>query len=107
MSIERHYNKTATTKRMMATDDSSGFQELETVLTDLACHVQPLEDSISPDITGGFGKDFLMFCAIVNLKEGDRVFIDNDEYRVVSMEKLRYMGQPKHIEARIRIYDAN
>lgn len=104
MNIERHYNKTAVTKRMTDVEDSSGFQDLQIVINELACHVQPLEDSISPDIVGGYGKDFLMFSAVVDLQEGDRVFIEDEEYRVMSVEKFRYLGVPKHLESRIRLY---
>jgi hypothetical protein len=79
-------------------------------IASLRCAIQPLEADTTQDIPGGFGKSFLMFCPVVDLKEGDRIIRDVDEsgdgreYRVVASESFDFQGQ-SHMEVIIRIFE--
>jgi hypothetical protein len=110
MSLSRFYNKTATTKRLqnvvVAVD--SGFVETNRkdfveYLTGIPCLVQPVDAELSSDIEGGFGKDFFMMCDIVDIKDGDRIVIDGEEYRIIGIEKHSFLGH-EHMEIIIRIF---
>lgn len=70
------------------------------------CLIQPLSDEVSEDMTGSFGKDFLMLSDIVDIAEGDRLIIDEEEYRVMATEALNF-GQNPHRESRIRIFKSS
>lgn len=104
ISLQNHFNKSARVERL-TTVDSSDKQEFETHIESILCHVQPLNDSFTGDIEGGFGKEYLMFCDNADIKQGDRVFIDDAEYRVVAEEQYHFQGQDKHMEIRLRIFE--
>ena len=105
LSIEKHYTKLATIKRM--TDIvTTEQQELVELHVDVPCHVQPLQDSFTEDVVEGYGKDFLMYCAVLDIQQGDRAFVDGNEYRIMSIEKYGLRGS-HHLEARIRIFEDN
>lgn len=100
--IESQYNKSVTVQRL-ADEEESGYTEAyEDYITNVACHIQPLDDSYGQDIEGNFGKDWLMFCAVADIAEGDRIIDGSEEYRVVSVESYRFLGEPRHMELRIR-----
>jgi hypothetical protein len=104
MSLESHYDKTATVERLATvTGNKKAFSEH---LTTVECLIQPLTDEISQDMTGSFGKDFLMLSAIEDIQEGDRVIIDAEEYRVMGTEALHFGNNP-HRETRIRIFKSS
>lgn len=68
------------------------------------CHVQPLEPAVTEDLRGGFGKDWLMFCPILDIKEGDKIIVeDTQEYRVSGVEKFDFSRNP-HLEVLIRAW---
>ncbi len=99
--ISDHYDKTASVERQAIT---IGYKkEFEAHLASVSCLIQPLSDEVSEDMTGSFGKDFLMLSAVVDIQEGDRVIIDLEEYRVMGTEALEFGGNP-HRESRIRIF---
>lgn len=101
MAIEDHYDRTIDTERLF--DDSGGGTETyDTYLTGVACTIQPLDESFGEDLTGSFGKDFLMFCAVQDILEGDKVIEDSTEYKVVGVESYAFLGQDRHMEVRIR-----
>lgn len=103
-TLQNHYTKTARVERLM-TVDSSDKQEFATHIESLPCHVQPFTDSFTGDIEGGFGKEFLMFCNVADIEQGDRVIIDDEEYRVMSEETFQFRRMDKHMELRIRIFN--
>lgn len=101
--LDSHFDKTARIDRLTTTTGNK--KEYTTHIASLACHVQPLDPSITQDISGGFGKDFLMFSSDADIIEGDRVFIDDKEYRVTGTESLSFGGKA-HRETIIRIFQS-
>lgn len=65
------------------------------------CQIQPLDDSYDEDLEGSYGKDFVMFCAVVDIKQGDKIVDGAVEYMVVGVESYDWQGF-SHMELRIR-----
>lgn len=102
--ISDHFDKTASVERLAVVE---GNKKAFTVhLASVSCLIQPLNDEVSQDMTGAFGKDFLMLSPIVDIAEGDRVFIDSEEYRVMGTEALNFGSNP-HRETRLRIFKSS
>ena len=85
INIESNFDKTVDIKRLIDEDESGYIEGYADHLSDVPCHIQPLDDSYSQDIEGNFGKEWLMFCCYQDILEGDRV-----------------LGQNRHMELRIR-----
>ncbi len=100
--LESHYDKTASVDRL-ALIGGTAKKDYAAHIATLLCHIQPLDPSITQDIPGGFGKNFLMLSGTADIIEGDRVFIDSEEYRVIGTEQLEFNGHP-HQETIIRIF---
>jgi len=100
MTIQDQYNKMVDTQRVV--DDSGNTEVYDDHITDLPCHIQPFDDAYSQDIDGNFGKEWLMFCDVCDILEGDRIVDGAIEYKVVSVESFEFLGQPRHMELRIR-----
>lgn len=101
--IYDHYTRTVDVLRLVAGDNDT--EQYETYLEGVRCHIQPLEDSYSEDLTGNFGKDWLMFTDQADILEGDKIVDQADaslEYKVVSKEAFEFRGRPRHMELRIR-----
>lgn len=98
--IEENYDRTVKTQRV--TEESGSNKETyEDFLTGVECHIQPLEEGFTEDLDGNFAKDWMMFCAVLDILEGDRVVDGDDEYKVVGVESFGW-DEPKHMEIRIR-----
>lgn len=110
MSLSDRYDKTASVERLTAVldeeDNPTNKKEFAAHLASVLCHIQPLTDEVTQDMAGAFGKDFLMLSAIVDITEGDRVFIDEEEYRVMGTEALNFGNNP-HRETRLRIFKSS
>lgn len=106
--IEHQYNETVVIKRLADVVDTNK-REFSTHIAAVSCCIQPLDQQISADIEGGFGKDFLMFCGTEDIAEGDRVIrtvnATEKEYRVTGVESFDFMGNP-HMEISIRIFES-
>lgn len=106
--IEDQYNEGVAVKRLTDIADTNQ-QEFTEHIADVPCCIQPLDGQISSDIEGGFGKDWLMFCAPADIREGDRIIrtvnAEEKEYRVTSVESLDFMSHP-HMEVSIRIFES-
>jgi len=102
MAIDRMYNQTAVTQRQTTT---TGVKKAYTNnLSTFACHVQPLDSEVVQDIPGGFGKDWLMFCPVLDIREGDKVIVDGaTEYRVTGVENYNFSRNP-HLEVSIKTF---
>jgi len=98
--IESLYDKFVDVQRLI--DDSGNTEIYEDHIPDLPCAIQPLDDAYSQDIDGNFGKEWLMFCCVHDILEGDRVVDGAVEYRVVGVESFEFLDQPQHMEIRIR-----
>jgi hypothetical protein len=100
--IETFYDKSATITRLQ--DDESGDTESYGYhLIDVPCHVQALDDYFSQDIDGHAGKEWIMVCAIEDIKEGDHATIDEKEYDIVGVKTLEFDDPDDHMELRIRL----
>jgi hypothetical protein len=99
--LSSYFDKTARIDRLTTTTGNK--KEFATHIASLSCHIQPLDPTITQDIPGGFGKNFLMFSGEADIIEGDRVFVDNEEYRVIGTESLTFNGKT-HRESIIRIF---
>jgi hypothetical protein len=99
-AIETTYNKTVSTKRLSPVSGTNK-EEYIASLGSVACLIQPDEVSYSEDVEGQFGKNFVMFCAIVDIKDGDIVVDGTDEYKVIGSERFDFMGH-SHMELELR-----
>src|SRR5436190_23984713 len=99
--LDSHFDKTALVERL--TTVTGNKKTFSSHIGTLACHIQPLDPSITQDIPGGFGKDWLMFSGAADIIEGDRVTIDSNEYRVIGTEAFDFNGHP-HRETIIRLF---
>jgi hypothetical protein len=102
--ISTHYDKTAVVERLTTTTGNK--KAFSAHLASVECLIQPLNDEVSQDMTGAFGKDFLMLSPVVDIAEGDRVTVDAEEYRVMGTEALEFGTNP-HRESRIRIFKSS
>ena len=107
--LESHFNKTARIDRLTTVldedDQPTAKKNYQPHIASLSCHIQPLDPTITQDIPGGFGKNFLMFSPAADIDEGDRIIIDADEYRVIGTEQLTFNGK-SHQETIIRIFQS-
>jgi hypothetical protein len=102
--ISAHYDKTANTERLITV--SGNKKSFTAYLSNIPCLLQPLSDSVSEDMPGAFGKEFLMISGIVDIAEGDRVIIDSKEYRVMGTEALNF-GRNPHRETRLKLFTSS
>ena len=102
--IAAHYDKNASVERLQATTGNK--QAFSVHLVSVPCLIQPLTDEVSGDLEGSFGKDFLMLSGIVDIREGDRISVESEEYRVIATEALNF-GKNPHRETRLRIFKSS
>jgi len=103
--LKNQFDKTVKTKRLTAITETQK-EDYQDFLTNVACMIQPLEDSFGEDLQGGFGKDFLMFCSVLDIQEGDLIVDGTTSYKVVGVEDFKtWLGLSTHMELRIRIYN--
>jgi len=101
--IDTEYNQTVSVSRL-----ASGSNDRESYVDHLSCvhcSIQVLDDSFNEDLAGSMGKDRLMFCAVQDIREGDRVTFNLKDYRVVALENFNdFQRQYQHMEVLIREY---
>lgn len=104
--IDNLYNQTVDVERLTLVGESTTKKDYQAHLSDIACHIQPLDPKITQDIEGGFGKDKLLFCQVADIREGDRIIHGSDTYRIVGIEKYDDDIQKRshHMEIQIRIF---
>lgn len=101
--IEIDYNQIVSVSRLTPTVNNT--EEYASHLTGVRASIQPLDDSFSEDIVGSMGKDRLMFCAVLDIVENDKVTFDSKVYRVVAIENFNdFRRQEQHMEVLIREY---
>jgi hypothetical protein len=84
------------------TDDSPADSEGYTLhLSNIPCNIQPFEDTYGTDLEGAYGKDFLMFCPLLDINHHDKIIDGTDEYLVTGVEGYELSGF-SHLELRIR-----
>lgn len=102
--IAQFLDKTVDVKRLEDTSDtdSQAFQAHLDGTSAVICNIQPLEDSYGEDLEGSYGKDFVMFCKVVDIKQGDKIVDNSVEYIVQGVESYSFQGL-SHMELRIRL----
>lgn len=106
--IERTYNETISVKRFGK--GVTGYkQTLSDHIASLPCLIYPADPSMTSDIAGGYGKEFIMVCATADIQEGDRLFRTLNavvkEYRITSIKKYDFIGHD-FMEVGIRIFES-
>jgi hypothetical protein len=102
MSLVDHYNETVSVERLATV---SGRKKTHSqIIASLSCHIQPADESLSGDIEGGFGKNWVLLCGDNDIIEGDRVIWNSNEYKVVGVERHKFMGQQRHMELVLRAF---
>lgn len=99
MGLQQTYTRTVSVMRIGRLLD--GTSAYSTTILSVPCHIQPLEEGLSQDLQGNFGKDFLMVCDVVDIKEGDRLVDGSLEYHVNAVDVYDFEGSA-HMELRIR-----
>ena len=104
MAIESMYKQTATTQRQEFMEESTIKRGFVNKLAEFPCAVQPLTPEVAAIMPGGFGKNWLMFCPVLDIIEGDKIIIDEDkEYRVSGVETYDY-GINDHMEVTLTAF---
>lgn len=101
--ITDYYNKIVSTKRLtdITTTDREDYQ---TYIATLSCLIQPLSETFQEDLEGSTGKDYVLFCGVADILEGDRVIDGTDEYSVVGLKRYSDKNGEHHLEVIIRKY---
>lgn len=102
MAIENRYDQSVDVHRLA--EDTDNVETFAAHLSGVACMIQPLDAGYTEDVEGNFGKDFVMFCANVDIKEGDKIIDGSTEYRVVGVEVFD-RGNAQHTELTIRTFN--
>lgn len=101
MPISQFFDNEVDVKRLEDTADTDN-EEWGDHLSAVACQIQPLDESYGEDLEGSYGKDFTMFCAVVDIKQGNKIVDGSAEYIVVGIESYNWQGF-SHMELRIRL----
>ncbi len=96
------FDQSIDTERLTDVVDTNK-KEYEANLTGIACAIQQQDAEVSMDLPGSFGKDWLIFCPIVDILEGDRITWNEQTYRVMTVDRLDFMGE-SHMEISMRIF---
>lgn len=96
--LAEHFDTTVSIVSLI--DGSNDTEVFSTTVLSLRCQIQPLDDSFDEDLSGSYGKDFLMFSGISTIKQGDKVYDGSDYYAVRGVESYSFNGF-QHIETRI------
>ena len=102
MPITSIFDRTVTAQRLTPIYESNGDEYADNA-TDVACTIQPVDDSYTEDLTGSYGKDFVMFCLPADIADGDRIVDGATAYKVCGVESHDFQGE-KHMEIRVRHY---
>jgi hypothetical protein len=108
MAIAQRFTKNAIITRLT---DVLGYDDIETGKQEyrehiaIACSIpQPLSDSHSGDIQGGFGKEYIIFTPLADIQDNDLVTIEDKQYRIAGLERFEGFGANEHMELRLRIF---
>ena len=103
MAIERFYTTTASSERDGFVGASTVKKSFSTHIASFPCHIQPLDATLAQALPGGIGKNWLMVCPVLDIKEGDKVIAENITYNVTAVETYK-MGGNTHMEISIRTF---
>jgi hypothetical protein len=100
--LQTTYDEKVKTQRLEA-ESGSDIEGYEDYILSVSCCIQQLDDSPNQDPDGGFGINYLMFCDDEDIKEGDNVVRDEENYRVIGVKRYSFYGHT-HKEIIIRKY---
>lgn len=103
MAISNYFNRSCTLLREDFVSGSDIKKDFVQVGDQFSCHFQPLDEAIGQDGQGAFGKNWLIFCALRDIREGDKVVIDGGEYKVAGVQNYDFSGNP-HLEVLLRAF---
>lgn len=84
-------------------DDTESPNDTESYgahLESVACCIQPWDMAFRRDFNDGYAKDFVMYCAVVDIQEHDKIIDGTDEYVVSGKKIMDFFGQ-SHLELQI------
>lgn len=103
MAIEDMFDRSVKVQRLVADGSiAADGEKFEDYISNVGCHIQPIDEAFTEDLSGGYGKDWLMFCGVCDILEGDRVVDGSVEYLVAGVESFAFLGQQRHMEVRLR-----
>lgn len=103
MSIDLMYDASATTKRQDYVAGSDIKKAYVDNLASFSCHIQPESPTFNQDIPGSFGKNWVMFCPVLDIRENDIVVSGGVSYKVMGVETFSFSNNP-HCEVSIRVF---
>jgi hypothetical protein len=100
--LTRQFNKSVDVQRLSPITDTNK-EQYAAHLTGVCCMIQPLDDVFSEDLQGSFGKNYILFCEVQDILEGDRIVDGSINYKVVGVEKFTdFLDRDDHMELTIR-----
>ncbi len=96
MPISQFFDKTVDTYRLADTADTDNQAWVvnlnKTAQTGVKCNIQPLDDAYGEDLESSYGKDFVMFSEIADIKQGEKIVDGSVEYMVQGVEIYDWQG---------------
>ena len=102
MPINQFFDNEVDIKRLADTSGTADNEDWSSHLSSVACQIQPLDASYGEDLEGSYGKDFVMFCSVIDVKQGDKIVDNSTEYIVAGVESYDWQGF-SHMELTIRL----
>lgn len=96
-SIYNKFDKSGKSYRWGYSEGSEMIKEYSEQIESFPCHIQPSQASLSERLQGGFSKAWSMWCPVLDIKEGDKIEIDDEEYKVTAVQNFDLGGDP-HLE---------
>lgn len=98
MDISRYYDSLVTITREDFVPGSTIKKNQQTVYENVPCNIQPLTEEFQQNMSGSFGKQYVMFCGNEYVViEGDKVIAGAKTYSVTGVEVHR-LGINQHTE---------
>ncbi len=101
-TIQRHYTTMARTEREVFVSGSTVKKAYQTHLEQIVGMLQPLDASLTQDIPGSIGKNWVFICDLADVMEGDKLIVGTDVYKVDGIEKFDFAGINRHMEITLR-----
>jgi hypothetical protein len=90
------FDKTITTERIEE-ESGSDVETYQPYLSGVSCTIQPMDDSYTEREPGQFSKNFLMFCDVCDILDGDKIIDGTTVYKVIGLEVLQVLSH-SHME---------
>lgn len=67
------------------------------IATNIPCRIEPVDENYIPLLEGAYFKSFIIYCKETDIKEGDKIKIDNDYYFINGIKNYKD-GYNPHME---------